>query len=130
MTDDERVVDNESWKKQPTLTCANKQCTEASVPNLVLINWLNTTMCQGEWIFFREMSTGEKETKRKWIELNWMHESKCKTLHNYYYKCTISKSHLVPNDKILSYYFICRCLMFYHSVVIVVDALTPSISHW
>lgn len=44
-------------------------------------------------------------------------------VHNYYMH--ISKNHLVPNAKIFSYYFICHCLMPYHSVV---DASTPSIA--
>lgn len=124
-------------KKKWSVTSANNQCTEACVPNSVLINWMNTILCQVEWNFMACLLENKHERMKQWVrekrgrnELieyeRVSNENMNKKLMNKAEIMHLSKNHLVPNDKISSYYFICDCLMPYRSVAVAVRVSVPS----
>lgn len=65
MTNDSMTMKVEN--KKSTETSANNQCTEVSVPNLVLIKWMNTIMkcCQVKWNFVECLLKNEHERRKQ-----------------------------------------------------------------
>ena len=89
-------------KNNSTVTCANNRCTVASVPNLVLIKWMNNIMCQVKWNFSRcylKMSTkwGAEKEKVDWInareQMQNVHTTNC------FITCTFRKATLCQMTK-------------------------------